>query len=186
MSLRWKRKLLLLYVRFFHRGQRRKYADEYYYHHPVRVAEAADKYYPESCGYEVGLCHDLLEDTKCTSDKLGMFLYLLGYDVVETQLIVEGVIDLTDVYTKENFPGLNRGRRKQMEAVRLSKCSKFSQTIKFCDFEDNTSSIVSTAPKFAKVYLKEKRYALNLMVLGDQDLRNRLIEDTNVYTMMTK
>jgi len=185
MRLSWRRKVLVLYVRFFHRGQKRKCSNEWYYNHPVRVAEKADRYYP-TLGYEIGLCHDLLEDTLCTANKLSTFLKLVGYEDEDIHQIVGGVIDLTDVYTKEAYPQYNRSQRKQREAIRLSQCPTRSQTIKLCDFEDNTADIVKKDPKFAKTYLREKRYALNLMVSGDNKLRDKLIEDTEVYTLLIK
>lgn len=184
MKLKIQRMLLLLCVRFFHRGQYRKYSKEKecYYHHTVRVAKAADKYYPKLNGYEIGLCHDLLEDTKCTSTRLYDILRLLCYKPIDVYCIIEAVNDLTDLYTKEYMPSMNRSQRKCREALRLSQCPEIVQTIKYCDFEDNTKSIVKHEPKFAKIYLREKRYALNLMMEGDRDLRDKLIEETGKYT----
>ncbi len=179
-----KRKLLLLYVRFFHRGQERKFKDEYYYHHLVRVAKMAEKFYPAGVSFEIGLCHDLFEDTSCTPSRLDWFLKLIGYNLTDKARIVMGVLDLTDRYTPGTYPQYNRSERKQREAVRLSQCSPMIQTIKYCDFKDNTTDIINTAPKFAKTYLMEKRYALNLMNCGDKKFRNELIEDTEVYTTL--
>jgi len=186
MKLSLRRKLLVLYVRFFHRGQYRKYGNERYFHHPVRVAEMADKYYPTRSAYEIGLCHDLFEDTSCTASRLANCLRLLGYNVEDIHNIIDGVEDLTDKYTKEAYPSMNRGQRKQREAIRLSQCPTIVQTIKMCDFKDNTKDIVLRDPKFALTYLREKRYALNLMVSGDKKLRQELILDTGIYTALIK
>ena len=54
-----------------------------------------------------------------------------------------------------------------MEADKLSKISPLSQTVKYADLFNNTSSIVELAPDFAKVYLREKDMYLKGMILGE-------------------
>lgn len=63
---------------------------------------------------------------------------------------------------------MNRAERKRKEAIRLSYCNHEIQTIKYCDFIDNTSTIALYDKGFAKVYLAEKRYALSIMKSGDK------------------
>ena len=90
------------------------------------------------------------------------------------------VIELTDVYTKKNYPGLNRRARKMREADRLAKISGDAQTIKYADIIDNVTNIFVNDPDFAVVFTQEGRYALRKMEKGDEELfdkANKMIED---------
>lgn len=102
------------------------------------------------------LLHDTLEDTELTEAAIAQ---TFGPSVLEL------VLELTDEYTSENYPGLNREQRKQREAERLARCSLEARVIKLADMEVNTSSIVAHDPGFAKVYLAEKARVLDL--IGD-------------------
>ena len=65
----------------------------------------------------------------------------------------------------------NRACRADMEAVRLSHAPALAQTIKLADLIDNTRDIVKHDPKFAKVYVAEKAFVVDLMVDADPTLR---------------
>ena len=153
------------FVALHHVQQKRKYTGEPYLFHLVNVAEMAAKYV--KFGYEIGLCHDLLEDTACTEDELHEALIRFGYDHSESMLILGSVIELTDIYTHEAFPKLNRAIRKVKEARRLYYISSVSQTVKYCDLIDNTSSIVKHDKGFAIKYLQEKEFILSGMTKGN-------------------
>ena len=156
------------FVKYKHYGQKRKYTNEPYYNHLENVALMADEYV--ALGLEVGLCHDLLEDTNCSPSELAMFLLSIGYSAYETQRIVFMVIELTDVYTNKVDPKYNRSVRKELERKRLSNISEDSQTVKYCDIIDNCSTIFKYDPNFSKIYLKEKQELLSVMDKGDKDL----------------
>lgn len=162
---------LKAFVALHHYPQKRKYIGEPYTVHLSAVAEMADKFGLDF-GYEIGLCHDLLEDTSCTKMDLFNALVRFGSFHKEAQFITNSVIDLTDEYTKENYPNLNRPQRKSLECERMAKINHNSQSIKYCDLIDNTSSIVLHDPSFAKVYLKEKFDLLQAMDKGNNDLYN--------------
>jgi hypothetical protein len=72
---------------------------------------------------------------------------------------------LTDTPTREGGP--NRARRKEMDRQRLSQAPGWVQTVKVADMIDNTSTIVEYDPKFAKVYLEEKRLLLKELTSAD-------------------
>jgi len=57
-----------------------------------------------------------------------------------------------------------------MDRDRLSKASASVQTIKVADMIDNTESIVAHDPKFAKIYLEEKRLLLDVLTKADASL----------------
>jgi len=159
---------LLAFVTLKHFEQKRKYTNEPYLNHLKSVANMADG----KCrfGYETGLCHDLLEDTDCTPAELGEALYRFGYGKDEVVLIVGAVMELTDVFTSESYPDVNRKNRKHLEALRLHNVSHEAQTVKYCDLIDNTSSIVTHDHGFAEVYLKEKESILAGMNKGNPEL----------------
>lgn len=156
---------LLAFVALKHVEQKRKYTNEPYLFHLQAVAKMAD----EKCsfGYEIGLCHDLFEDTDCGSIELQQALYRFGYSINDAEFIFKGAMELTDVYIPENFPQLNRAKRKSLEVDRLHKISYEAQTVKYCDLINNTESIVKYDPGFAVKYLEEKKAILSGMVKGN-------------------
>ncbi len=84
------------------------------------------------------------------------------------------VDDLTDKFTSENYPNLNRKERKRSEAIRLGMIPNDSKTIKLADLLSNTKSIVEHDKGFARTYLNEKEHLLPLLRGGNQDLWDRV------------
>ncbi len=95
-----------------------------------------------------------------------------NYSIYEVDFIINGVLALTDIYIPANFPSLNRGKRKVLEAERLAGILPTYQSVKYCDLINNTISIVERDPSFAVAYLAEKKYILRLMNKGNIDLYN--------------
>lgn len=157
-----------------HDTQKRKYTNEPYHTHVRAVADMADG----KCkfGYEIGLCHDLLEDTDCTRLELKLALERFQYEPLEVALILQAVVDLTDVYTSENFPTKNRLARKSLESERLHKISPEAQTVKYCDLMHNTSSIVEYDRGFAVKYIPEKEQILTGMNKGHKLLYKKALK----------
>lgn len=179
MKLTEKQNLLLRWVILIHENQERKYTNIPYWTHCLVVAERASEY-GVKLGFEIGLCHDLIEDTSCTLPDLLMFLMLHGYDNKEALFITSCVNDLTDKYTKTQYPKLNRKARKELEAERLGTSHPCAQSVKYCDLMDNIVSICEHDPEFAKIYLKEKQMILSRMRDGDSKIREdcqRQLED---------
>lgn len=164
---------LVEFVKEYHKEQIRKYTGEAYFNHLLSVANMAEKT-GVSYGWEIGLCHDLLEDTNCDKQTLLYALIEFGYNPIVANFIVKHVVDLSDVFTSEAFPYLNRGIRKQCEALRLYTIDRVSQIIKCCDLIDNTSSIVEHDPGFAVKYIAEKREILKGFKLIDGDIKSRV------------
>lgn len=160
----------LEFVKEQHGDQKRKYTLEPYWTHPFEVANMVVEYDNTPLLWEVALGHDLLEDTECIVSILNLSLRDFGYSVIEAITIRRGIVDLTDIYTKERYPDLNRERRKYNEAIRLGKIDPEFQSVKYADLIHNTKSTVEHDPSFAKVYLQEKRQLLNEMRRGNIDL----------------
>lgn len=83
---------------------------------------------------------------------------------------------LTDVYTSERHPELNRATRKGLERDRLAKASLQAQLIKVADLISNTRSIVAEDPKFAVTYLQEKAALLRCFSFPKGSPAHRLQE----------
>ncbi len=146
-----------------HGEQRRKYSGERYISHPIRVMEMCEQYTDDDSMLAAALLHDVLEDTEVTEKGMRAFLH----DVMPPEMAdrtLEMVIELTDTYTKKNYPGLNRRSRKSKEAERLSKVSGDAQTIKYADVIDNATNIFVHDPDFAVVFIQEGRGVLKRML----------------------
>jgi len=137
-----------------HSDQVRKYDNEPYIVHPIAVAKLVASMTSDSEMVAAAYLHDVVEDTPVTGEEIFKHFGLR---------VAELVYDLTDQFTKEQYPKLNRKTRKNLEAVRLGKCSKDVQLIKICDMADNTKSIVKDDPGFAVLFLREKAYILEEM-----------------------
>jgi len=177
MELNTKQKAFLEFVKEQHGTQVRKYTNEPYWTHPLAVAGIVNQHLPEvPYAIEIALGHDLLEDTDTDIGLLAWKLWSLGYEPLANNTIVLGILSLTDIYTKEDYPELNRKQRKQLEAERLGKIDVVSQSVKYADLLHNSESIAGHAKYFAKVYLQEKKVILELMNKGHKDLYDKCVE----------
>lgn len=165
---------LLDFVTLKHDQQKRKYTNEPYITHLIAVADMADGHC--KLGYEIGLLHDLLEDTDCPENEMIQALDRFGYTYPEIVFIGRRVHELTDVYTPEKFTKMNRKTRKELEANRLHKVGYAAQTVKYCDLIDNTKSIVKYDKGFAVKYLAEKRDILNGMNRGNKEMYSKCLD----------
>ena len=106
---------------------------------------------------------------------LGNFLLPLMNEkkAIRTLNLVE---ELTDTYTKNQYPEWNRRKRKSKEVERLSKTSSEAQTIKYADIIDNSLDIKDAETDFARVFLFECRALLKAMTRGDSRLHDRAVE----------
>ena len=156
---------VLDFARQAHAGQKRKYDDKPYITHPIEVSKIVERNGGDLNQQMAALLHDVLEDTSVGWEELRSFLHN-NFGVEQAEDVLHLVVQLTDVYTKESFPDLNRRDRKRLEASRLGWVSVRAKQIKMADIEHNTSSIVEHDPKFAKVFLQEKRELLESMKLG--------------------
>jgi len=167
-------------ARELHGEQKRKYTGEPYVNHTVSVSNIVRDYGGDDSMIYAALLHDVLEDTPTTESELLDFLMDIFNDVKLSMDVLRLVVELTDVFIKEDYPDINRKGRKEMEAMRLGKVSSKAQTIKYADLLDNGMDIMSNDPKFGKVYLKEKGEILKYMNKGNQKLYNKCIENLSI------
>ncbi len=158
-----------------HGDQMRKYVPKRYIVHPIEVMEICRQYTTELPILAAALLHDVLEDTPVRAEAIKKFLSLkMSAEQVEETL--ELVTDLTDVFTKENYPQLNRRQRKERENERLKKTHPKAQTVKYADIISNSIDIAKHDRHFARVYLREMDILLGVMTHGNQKLYQRAAE----------
>jgi (p)ppGpp synthase/HD superfamily hydrolase len=154
--------IVLDFAEAAHRGQKRKYTGEDYIEHPIAVAKRIKNDYGNQNMVCAALLHDVLEDTDVDHAQLRVFLHQQCNSIAAEQ-ILKLVVELTDVYTNEDFEYLNRAERKRREAFRLRDVSRNAQRIKRADIADNSLTINDHDPKFAAVFNSEKALLLSLM-----------------------
>lgn len=173
---------LLNWVKQQHAGQLIKCTNEPYINHLTAVAEMASVI---PLGYEIGLCHDLFEDTEAAGPQLKVALVGFGYTDEEASLITMCVTELTDVFTKKAYPELSKAIRKEKETARLATISPAAQTVKYADLIYNIGWMLKYDLKHAKKYSRKKRLLLEVMTDGDHGLRRRVL-DTIDEAMLNK
>lgn len=161
-----------MFAAYAHGGQRRKFTDEPFMNHPLRVMEICMQYTGERSILAASLLHDVLEDTTVSEKELKIFLVEI-MDPEEAVKTLELVVDLTDVFVKEDYPKLNRRKRKAREAERLGNIHPDAQTVKYADSLDNSIDIAKNDKKFAPQFLGEVRFLLSKMNKGNRELYHR-------------
>ncbi|HUM65644.1 MAG TPA: hypothetical protein PLV32_07365 [Chitinophagaceae bacterium] len=96
------------------------------------------------------------------------------------------VVELTDVYTKAQYPDLNRRQRKAKEFERLAGVSAQAQNIKYADIIDNSQDISNAEADFARIALHEYKTLVGVMVAGNTQLRRKAGETVDVYLSALK
>lgn len=167
-------------ARELHGEQKRKYTGDPYVNHTVSVSNIVRDYGGDDSMIYAALLHDVLEDTPTTESELLDFLMNIFNDVKLSMDVLRLVVELTDVFIKEDYPDINRKGRKEMEAMRLGKVSPKAQTIKYADLLDNGMDIMANDPKFGEVYLKEKSQILKYMNKGNIELYNKCVENLSI------
>jgi len=165
------------WVRQKHLGQQIKKTGEPYFTHLAAVANMAGQY--TLLGYEIGLCHDLLEDTDTTLAELHVALTSFNYSPAEASYIAAAVIELTDVFTATAYPGLSKKARKEKEALRLQAVSAGAQTVKYCDLVDNITWVLEHDQRHAIEYLEKKKLLLAGMTNGNKKMLQKALNAVN-------
>ena len=161
-----------------HGEQIRKYTPERYIVHPLRVMETCRRITDDVCILSAALLHDVLEDTTVDKDEMESYLKTLMLPE-QAMRTLQLVIDLTDVYVKEDYPDLNRRSRKSNELLRLEQTSAESQTIKYADIINNTKEIILNDPGFAQIFLFECRANLKKLNKGNPELYQEALQTVN-------
>ena len=158
-----------------HGRQLRKYSAERYIVHPVEVMKICSHYTDETPVLCAALLHDVLEDTPTAEEEIRDFLNLL-MEKSDVEKTIKWTVELTDVYTTEVYPNLNRKTRKEKEHHRLAHISPEAQTIKYADLISNSVNIIQHDKEFGYVFLQEAGALLKLMNQGDDALYTLAVE----------
>lgn len=149
----------MVFAREVHALQRRKYTNNPYIDHLAEVAgvvSTVSASHPDAqVSMAVSWLHDCVDDQQVSAQEL---VDRLGLEVVR------GVMLLSDI--EEG----NRATRKAAALVRLGSAPAWVQDIKVADILSNTSSIALHDPKFALIYLEEKRLQLDALALANPEL----------------
>jgi (p)ppGpp synthase/HD superfamily hydrolase len=146
-----------------HHGQTRAGGQPYIYH-PMRVAGLVTLWGDDendvlltSDMIAAAWLHDVYEDTDFISPMLNC-----------VNSTVERLVDeLTNRFTKEAFPKLNRARRKTAEIARISDISPEAQIIKLCDRIDNLDTVKDKrGKKFHALYCDESQALAEAIPVG--------------------
>lgn len=138
--------------------QRRKYTNDPYIVHPAAVAALVENAGGTREMVAAAWLHDVIEDTK------------VSLELIEEQFgmtVAAYVGWLTDASKPADG---NRAARKKIDMAHISRACSQAKTIKLADIIDNSRSIFEHDPKFAKVYLKEKRELLAVLADGNGEL----------------
>jgi (p)ppGpp synthase/HD superfamily hydrolase len=142
---------------------RNRYTGAPYHEHLERVAELVASVSHTDAMLAASWLHDCLEDTPTT---IGQMREAFGETVATL------VLHLSDVSRPEDG---NRATRKDRDLRHLAGAPAAAQTIKLADLIDNTATIIQYDPRFARVYLPEKRRLLQVLHRGDAALRRRAL-----------
>lgn len=140
---------------------RRKYTDEPYTTHLQRVARLVESVDGDNNMIAAAYLHDTVEDTPTTIEDIRS---TFGDDVAYL------VSYLTDISKPEDG---NRALRKKMDREHIAKGDARVHTIKLADLIDNGWSITSHDPRFARVFMTEKRELLKVLSDGNDKLLHR-------------
>lgn len=157
-----------------HGDQRRKFIDEPYIKHPIRVMEICSEYTNDIAVLSAALLHDVVEDTPVRKEEIYSFLLTL-MDAGTAERAVKLVDALTDRYTKTNYPEWNRRKRKLKESERLGNVSAEAQTIKYADIIDNSNEFANQDTDFVPVFLRECLALLKKMDKGNAELYKKAL-----------
>lgn len=146
------------FAAFMHDGQVRRYTGEPYFVHCEAVATLLRDHGLPPPVVAAGYLHDTMEDCGLTRRSLAD---LFGERVATL------VNEVTDISTPSHG---NRAARKALDCAHLASASPDGASLKLADLIDNTTSIVAHDPKFAKVYLAEKRAMLAVLTHGAPSL----------------
>lgn len=162
--------------------QVRKYTLEPYWVHTDEVADIVAAHGGTENMIAASDLHDYREDVVTALIKQGRFAELAELEAEYNTFPMQVryyVDDLTDEYTSEKHPGINRATRKALECARIANIQVGSKIIKLADLKSNTASIVPHDPEFAVTYLAEKTRLLDVLVDSNEELYDKVVKQLN-------
>jgi (p)ppGpp synthase/HD superfamily hydrolase len=130
-----------------HAGQVRKFSGEPYFKHVYRVHKCVAEETDNPDLWDASALHDIIEDCHITRAELAL---------VFNETVASIVYELTNQYTKVNFPWMKRHDRKQQELKRIAKISYSAKLIKLADRIDNLIDVKLNDPTYADFWVLGK------------------------------
>lgn len=157
-----------------HKDQKRKYSDDPYIFHPMRVAGRA-MLLSGSGPIEVATAwlHDVLEDTSWTHGELS------NRGIPEA--VIGNVQALTNPSIKEEHKAKSREERKTIDRLWLSEQSIWIKKLKMIDRIDNLTELSMGDWEFMDLYLRETKHLVGAIGTADLDLKNELLGLVEYY-----
>ena len=151
-----------------HKGQLRKFTDEPYFNHPLRVATMISKISHKEYMIKSSLLHDVIEDTNTTY-----------YDI--KRLFGNKTAKIVSELTIDESKKKDLGGKKNYLVYSINKMSSDAFTIKLVDRLDNVQYLSDdrTPEDFRKWYVKETFWVLNNIKKSPNDVQLSLINDIN-------
>ena len=153
-----------------HAGQMRGHGhDVPYFEHPKWIAgRLAERDDTSPYMVAAAFLHDTVEDTDTT---------LADVEAAAGPEVAELVDWLTDKFTRESQPGMNRRERKKRENARLAGAPHEAKVIKLLDRLSNLGDLRAAKPRFQRVYADESDALLKDALAGtDAGLEDEVAE----------
>lgn len=154
------------FARDYHGDQLRKYTNELYIFHPIRVGFMISTSTRSETVIAAAILHDILEDTKATY-----------------QDIFNNFGETVAIYVNQvsNLHKGNRKERKRLYREQLLVSYPAVKSIKLADMIDNAPSIIKHDPDFAKVWMAEQKELLPCLSTGDMLMYMRVKDIIDNY-----
>lgn len=152
-----------------HHGQVRKFSGLPYSIHPIEVALLAREYsinyqlHLDDLLFDVGLGHDLLEDTDATEEEI------INSSSEDALLLIK---ELTNPSKGLDLP---RHQRKQIDRDHIKHISVYAKLIKLIDRTCNLNDMHGADNEFKKTYLEESQLLLECIKHASIVLTDRYI-----------
>lgn len=140
-------KKAFIHAKFLHKGQTRKFNNEPYIIHPVRVANLVKRYTDDADLIDAALLHDTLEDCNITVDELTK-----QYSIYTASLIAELTNDPVEIE--------QLGKTKYL-INKMNNMSMPARLIKLQDRHDNVNNLHNADVEWATKYAKQTIEILN-------------------------
>lgn len=147
----------ILFGRYAHRNQVRKFTGKAYTTHTEAVGDMAMWLGLDEDVVVSAILHDCVEDQD------------VSYELLSTMFNNQVSQNIWWLSDQSKASDGNRATRKAIDRDHISKAPAEIKTVKLIDSYDNLKDIRVNDPSFAKVYFREKRDLLE--VLRDGDIR---------------
>ncbi len=182
-----RQKKVLGWVDSLFKDKTRKGSNEPYVLHCIRVARILFSWSKRKEEKKIlvtaGLLHDVVEDVpSITISDIINFLTKVGYYASEIARIVEILLAVTKIFTKEAYPNIDRKERTSLEINRMKNEIGLCKLVKLADVYDNLDGLEKTGD-FAKTYIFEQyekiKVCSGIDEIADEQVKQKYQETLN-------